>query len=628
MRSGVWLVPLYLISFIYILEILIRKDHKNSFFSSYIFIMLSLLIINLFISYNFGGIYFYGFNRMFTFYSLIIQFLFLTVLIFLFIKDFKKFKRFFLKFSKLKFKISNFKRKLLAFGFFSIIITNYTYHNFLIFNNSNNYVSDHGLKDFYNEFKNETKNSSLVFGNNYVFLKPYLDESFYRDKVFLPFPLREKEFKTFLDNSPNDSIFYITNQSETTWTEPSNQHYIEEYFGRNIISSGSKNFSISNFDLNSPLVYYKFDELLNNSYVKDYSGFGNNGSTGNIEIKDGVYNNSIYFENVTSFVSIQNSKDFIFENKLSVSFLANLTNDPGFIVSKGYGQGDGSFQINIWGDFLHFIIKDVGSIMVNMSNYFNSWHQYLFNYDGSRMQIIIDGTIEDDQSATGYIKPTPYSIDLLRDSQRKCCSPKGYIDDFQISNKEINQKKLTDFLINNSNSVFLKYYQYNFNKTDFFDFYGKVGKSYNNNRKSVNSVEDIKCYAISNKTFYLEFEIIDTEQSNISILLGTKFFTRVLNFRTDKGKNQFKFRISAKGNIRNKLSDRYTFHHLYYFRFVIIEDNNVIFDDLITVQDDNFILITFIFILSLVSLLINILSMNRVKSLIEEAIIKFTKNDL
>ena len=267
-------------------------------------------------------------KRTFTFYDLFIQFILIVFVLILLYDKFRKrlsqFKIFntnykilakILKqnklFSSLFLKLKKEKKNTLFIIFLtSIILLNNIIISFKILENSDYSADDHGLEDFSNYLEDYANSSSLIFGNNYVRMKTYLTDDFLNKRNFLPFPHTEEEFYKFMCNPPEKSCFYITNEKESTWTESANE-YIKEYITKEIINSEQKkDMTISPFNLKSPLAKYKFDD--NNSIIKDFSGYGNNGIANNLEIVEGLYYSCAYLDDsLNSNIIINNSIDFI-----------------------------------------------------------------------------------------------------------------------------------------------------------------------------------------------------------------------------------------------------------------------------------------------------------------------------
>ncbi|MHA1231162.1 MAG: LamG-like jellyroll fold domain-containing protein [Candidatus Helarchaeota archaeon] len=475
---------------------------------------------------------------------------------------------------------------------------------------------DHGLKGFAYDLENTTKSNSLIFGNNYVRIKSFLTDSYLKNKNFASFPHKEEEFYKFLNNAPINSCFYITNEINSMYPDPSNKYLKKNYIEKDIITSDEKNNrEISDFNLTLPIAVYRFN--INSSIINDLGRYGNNGLSYNVSFIDSLYNKSAFFDNsLGSYIIINNSNNYIFNKALSISFIANLTAINGTIVSSFNNEMDSILHIYLLDNSLFYVIKNVGMIMVDssiMQYYFNSWHHFLFIYDNYRMRIIIDGSIKSDKLCEKYLDNKTFLIKIGSNNDYYYNSFTGLLDNFQISNYSLDTDKLYNFLKENCYSVFInkKVYYLDKNNPDIYIKYYFNIKDLDINKSTSKAIlYNINCYS-KVKTFFLTFNIHSTKESIITVLLCGKFFTKVINFKINQGENKFSYNISSIGDSLDIYSDRYVYTKLYYFNLIVIENNQIIYNQILSVQDNSFILVSFLLIIFFLSL-ITIISYSRI----------------
>ncbi len=607
LKSSPFLYPIYIIITIYVFEILLEEKYKNfPLYPYYILFTVIFLICNLYISAQFGGIFFYWMGRKYTFIFLLFQCFILVLLYLVFfisikLDQFIQFKIFFKRIKLNNFSLSFLKKNkstmhlliLLSFiGFNNICFSYY------IFGNSEILGDDRGINNsFYNELEKYSASNSFIFGNNYVYLRPYIEDDL-KNINYLPLPPTEEEFK-LLGNLPfNNTYFYITNDTLSTSGELSN-NYIKPNIILDLIPLQKKNHSnLLNYNLSLPLVHYKFDKI-ENSELKDISGNNNNGSIYNLTINNG--GTKYGFFNGSAYVTLYNNLNSTFNEEISISFMGNITrNEFNKILSKGTCNEvvKGSFEINLWDYDLSFEIREVGVLSMDMEKYFDSWHHFLFNYDGNKMQIFVDGELIALREARGIILDTNYPLEIGRDSALNNGYFEGFLYDFQISNYSISSDTLIEFYYS---SIAIKDHIYELNENAIVKFY----KIENNNNYSGNSlaseINSVNYIKDINDTLKLTINLQSNSQNEIYCLISTKFFTRVLNFNIDNGENELTYKLDKNTDeIR-------VWQQLTHFRLIIVENQEVIYDQYLTLYDND-ILIFSTFIFFLLIFLISIIS--------------------
>jgi len=447
------------------------------------------------------------------------------------------------------------------------------------------------INDALNSFESD---GSLVFANNYIYVRSYISDKLFKQGLLLPPPDTNEEFVKLLKITPNNTQFLISNDSATTWYDYSN-NYIKGYAYSDIITPG--NSSISKFprlNLTEPILAMTFDDA-NEMTVPDHSGLENNGVNYGAEPVEGYYGKALRFDG-KGYVSIPSNDILNIQNEITISFLAIIEKaEPGngyMILSKGYAPENGSYNIFVYDGKIFFSLGEVGSVSVSAEPYVGAYHHFVFTYDGEKMEIYIDGSPLASNPARGVVRVSSYDLEIGRDSQRVV----GYyfvglIDELQISN---NPSSKTELL-----NSYYTYYALRILRLSLPKGQAELFSVINN--KDVDqsiSVKDSWVNVNENRTITLEMQIESPRSKNVTILVATNRFTKVYVVSLDIGVNNVQFRFDyIIDPSREQTAEFYQLYWLYLAqaRLIVIDDYTISYNKFVTTQDlklMNFLLLT------------------------------------
>ena len=591
-RYSLSIIPLVIIIGINNLEKnLFEKNNLKNFFGIFTGMVL-VLTLNIFIINYKGGInYIFGQNsQLITSSFLVIQLIFFSTILFLNVQEFKEYIKQNYKFRKLKF----LNLKIISINSIFIFLIMNSFFFSTIFMKTSRYFNEieiqEGLNKINSKIKQYSTPNNIIFLNNYVFLRPYLDDDIF-DNNILSAPINEQEFYLYMQSAPDNSYIFISNDIRTTWYESSNS-YLKNFINNDLIYS--KEFLSYDYEIakklplerTSIILNYTFNQQNNDTVILDFSEYNHDGISNNCSIVSGLYDNALRF-NSSGYVSVNNSKNIIFRDEMCISFFAKfLESDNDTIISKGYAGYNGTFNIFIYNNRLSWVIGEVGSIYIeDIDDYLYDWHYYIFNYDGFNLQVIIDGVIKKTIRIknNAEIRNSDFDIEIGRDSERKSYYFNGTIDELIISNKSLKiQDYLPQFLT--SYAIKIDNVVYGENLCNIFELRNSLNKSKN----LINVLNQI--YYRENDNIFLNFEINTLNDSNIILLIGTSRFSKVIDYEIKKGNNNISFCI-------NYSNDTFFWRYSYKVKMLILENRTIIFQDFMTIQINNLVEISLLVIL-------------------------------
>jgi hypothetical protein len=218
----------------------IRRIIENGSFRKILAVFLVTLIllgINLYITGEKGGVY-TNYRRTYTADIIILQIVFLALILSLVIL-----KRAHIRFSlSLGKRLSVVKRaSLKEIGFYLLItVTLLNGFYFIIeFMNTDPYYKDHGFIEIRNALHNATGNGSLIFANNYIYIRPYVSDELFENEILLPPPDTEEDFFELIQIAPNNTLVLLSDDDATTWYEYANDYIINYTYSGVIASNAS-----------------------------------------------------------------------------------------------------------------------------------------------------------------------------------------------------------------------------------------------------------------------------------------------------------------------------------------------------------------------------------------------------
>jgi Concanavalin A-like lectin/glucanases superfamily/Protein of unknown function (DUF1565) len=214
--------------------------------------------------------------------------------------------------------------------------------------------------------------------------------------------------------------------------------------GTTVASSGVAQTSPST----GPVGYWKFDEGSGTS-VSDASGNGSTGSLLNGPVwTTGIKGTALSFDGVDDYVDLGSSPSVNITGAALTLQAWVKGSSPGnykYIVSKTDGLDVGyGLYTGISGTLRFYVGKGAGLIVTPdvTSPWDNRWHHVVGTYDGSKLNLYIDGVAGASVAATGNIADSSArSLNIGRFSEGGF-SFKGVIDDVQIYNRALSSTEI------------------------------------------------------------------------------------------------------------------------------------------------------------------------------------------
>jgi hypothetical protein len=198
-----------------------------------------------------------------------------------------------------------------------------------------------------------------------------------------------------------------------------------------------------------------------NGNANDESGNGNHGIvTGAIISPDrfGTISSCYEFNGATqpgsnnTIVNVDNVIDVpafnvVFTNKITISLWANvyMTNNGEFLQRRTNNNIDFAVGASAGFPGLHF--GNVGNFNSSSSIIYNSWHHYVYLYDGSLMQIFCDGNLVGQQSGNGLLSNNTAIMNfgkyIYYGGYTHYFFYNGKLDDIGIWNRALTQQEIT-----------------------------------------------------------------------------------------------------------------------------------------------------------------------------------------
>lgn len=600
-RYSLWMTPLW----IPLALMTLQEIYNNSSFKRLLPVIVTALVLlwsNIWLFRKYGGVYVgYGLPSLVTADALLAQFMGMIVLISLlfFKEDLSEFgSAIGKKLSALK--AVNLKKTVFCF-LIVLMFANSVYFAPQFVEKSSLYAN-HGFATIGDALGNFANNGSLIFANNYIFMRPYMTDKMFEDGMVLPPPDTEQEFLNLLQVAPDNTVFLISKDQATTWYEYAN-NYIKSYADHYIITSQSPELmSLAQFNLSNDVLHMTFDSA-NNTFVPDLSTSENNGLNRGAQIVSGYSGSALQF-NGTAYVAIPNNDTLNIQNTISISLLASIEkaepNQGYTLLSKGYAPTNGSYTIFIWDSQIYFELSSTNYLAFPISEYLGQWHHFIFTYDGEEMSAFVDGVSVATKPATGPIRVSPYDLEIGRDSEREGYYFIGLIDDLQISNKPLNQTELAE-------SAYSKYAL----RIAELSLPNGVSELFRIVSKEEQVSQDItvKTSSISidqNRIVTLEVQIESSKSKNATILVATDRFTKVYVTPVNVGLNSVKLQFDYIVDPNWYEGGGLYWLHLDQTRLIVIDGNLVSYNKFATVQNLSLMNITLLALLLaiLVALLI------------------------
>lgn len=238
--------------------------------------------------------------------------------------------------------------------------------------------------------------------------------------------------------------FYKPAIGETDWGDLVNQNFdkIEWLFKRLFIRN-----TITSMFKENLVLYYTFDEIVNNK-VLDLSGKYNHGDNYGATVVKGKYGRALSFDGLDDYVEVSDNPSIQPTNAITVMGWVNLRGFTrhGGIVCRGIG-GNGYFLMLAMNDTaLRWEVNtDVSGRVYTHSKTkleYSKWYHFACTYDGSKIEIYINGKLESTYAGEGNIVyPASKNLYLGR-SDYGANYLYGVIDETRIYNRALSESEI------------------------------------------------------------------------------------------------------------------------------------------------------------------------------------------
>jgi hypothetical protein len=320
-----------------------------------------------------------------------------------------------------------------------------------------------------------------------------------------------------------------------------------------------------------------FDDA-NVTMIPDHSGLNHNGVNHGAAIVPGYYGNALRF-NGSTYVAVPGFETASHQC-LTISFFALIEEaEPStgyMILSKGYAQSTGSYDIFIWDSRLYFEMGGVGTLSVPATAYVGSWHQFILAYDGEGMTIYVDGTPVAARIANGFFRNSTYEVEIGRDSERFGYYFVGELDELQISENPLNVSEIVPLFFSNY-ALRVQRIELPEGEAGLFRVLNNASRGY-----ETLTVQDAGIGFDANTSIVIDLQIESLELTNATILIGTDRFTKVYTVLLAPGSNEAQFRFNYE---TYPPSGRYYWPHLGQVRLMVIHNGKISYATYLATQD-------------------------------------------
>ena len=242
-RYSLWMIPLWVPLALMALQDIIDSSSFRELFPVLITALIFFLV-NIWLSIEKGGVYVgYLLNspRIWTAKALMIQLTsMIAILSLLFVRRDLLKVRFVISGKLSAVKVVNMKSIVFSL-LIILILLNGVYLSSQFMEKSWLY-ENHGITTINDALGNLTNTGSLVFANNYIQMRPYVNDKMLQQGLVLPSPDTDEEFLKLIEIAPNNTLFLISNDTATTWYEYAN-NYIKNYTNNDVITPQEPNVS-------------------------------------------------------------------------------------------------------------------------------------------------------------------------------------------------------------------------------------------------------------------------------------------------------------------------------------------------------------------------------------------------
>ncbi|MFH1917685.1 MAG: right-handed parallel beta-helix repeat-containing protein, partial [Nanoarchaeota archaeon] len=169
------------------------------------------------------------------------------------------------------------------------------------------------------------------------------------------------------------------------------------------------NWNGTNFTMynDSLVLMMNFDNVSalgeNDTLVKDLSGYGNNGTiSGSVWNSTGKYGGAFEFDGVDDWINVSDSNSLDISEEISVGAWVKLENASQGNIEYKHGSYALSTNVHGWPQFSVWINNASYTVMDNVSLPVNEWHYLAGSYDGTSLNLYLDGVLRETRTESTY----------------------------------------------------------------------------------------------------------------------------------------------------------------------------------------------------------------------------------
>ncbi len=461
-------------------------------------------------------------------------------------------------------------KKICTIALISLILVNGVYYHSVYLRYSMLY-EDYGFIAMNSALVEHTDSNNLIFANNYIYMRPHISGDIFQKGLLLPPPDTLHDLDRLLETAPANTLFLISDNDKTTWYEYAND-FIRPFAYADALTPSPLNVSKLP-SLSTPVLVMTFDDA-NETMVPDSSGYGNNGDNYGATLITGYQGQALEFDGRTQHVTVRASESLNIQNEITISFFAKIEEtsffDNGSIIAKGIASTNGSYDVYVWDNQIRFSLGGVGDITFPIESYINSWHHFLFTYNGQKMELYLDGFLVAAKLANGIIRTSPFDLEIGR-TIPTCCYFNGCVDNLLIANSYANRTTFIDTSTHYAPRIHtISLPQGQANLFQVRNVTANTGQNLTVHSSQINIQGD--------RSVTIELGLDSHYFENVTILISTDRFTKVYVTPVVPGQNniEFIFPYNASGLYWPYLSQ---------VRLVIIDGYRLVFNDSLLIQD-------------------------------------------
>lgn len=311
-------------------------------------------------------------------------------------------------------------------------------------------------------------------------------------------------------------------ETNTSWENISwnpNAPYLKELPNN---EASEEDYSENNINMSSNELLLHLNE--SSGSIIDSSGNGNNGTSFGADYAlEGKFDKSMYFNGSSDYIEIPNSSNLNISNQITLEVWAKWNieptsgNDWAQILNKN-GESQYQIQHNFDNTGFEFAINTTSGrtwVIGNTNPVQNKWHHIVATYDGSMMQLYVDGSLDNTQTHSGDIVSSSSSL-LLGKHKDYNRHFNGNIDELAIYSRVLSASEISSRYTRGSQRLKFKVRSCDDQLCDSEQFIGPDGTTTTYYSEILNSENDKPILELTNvdDNQYFQYKaILETDDS-------------------------------------------------------------------------------------------------------------------